>query len=228
MKNVSAIICVYNEENTIKDVIISVSNSPIINELIVVNDGSTDSTRKIVEEMSANMEITDIHFIENMGKGCAMAVGLENAKNEIIAFIDADLSHLNSEHLHHLIYPVIDKEVDMVLGRPSQTSIKYSEPIFKSFTGERALLRKDIMPIVEKMKNSRFGVETLINLYYQSENKRIKYVTLSGLMHPTKFDKTTTARAMKELILEGHQITRTAFKHFNLVRKSIKNQINKF
>lgn len=228
MKKASAIICVFNEEQTIRDVVVSVSISPIIDEIIVVNDGSTDNTMKIVKEMSANMEITDIHFQENKGKGCAMAVGVENATNELIAFIDADLSQLNSKHFHQLIYPVLNNEVDMVLGQATETLINYSMNPFKSFTGQRAVLKKDISPIIDKMKSSRFGVETLINLQYQSEGKRVKYVMLNGLIHPTKFDKTRNSIAVKEFILEGHQIASTVFKHFNLVTKSIKKQINKF
>ncbi len=98
---------------------------------------------------------------------------------------------------------------------------------FKSFTGERTVLKKDILPIVHKMKNSRFGVETLINLYYQAEGKKVKYVMLSGLKHPTKFDKTSTSQAMKEFIMEGHQIALTTFKNFNLITKTIRKQLYK-
>ncbi len=228
MKKISAVICVYNEEKTIGDVIASVFESSIIDEIVVVNDGSTDYTKKIIEEINSNIQITDIHFQENKGKGYAMAVGVENATNEIIAFIDADLSNLKEEHFSLLTTPVLTKEVDMVLGQATETLINYGMNPFKSFTGERTVLKKDILPIIDKMKDSRFGVETLINLYYQSEGKRVKYVMLSGLKHPTKFDKTTTSRAMKEFILEGHQIAKTTFKHFNLITKSIRNQFNKF
>jgi glycosyltransferase involved in cell wall biosynthesis len=68
MKKVSAIICAYNEEKTIKDVIISVSKSRIIDEIIVVNDGSVDNTQKIIKELKKEIEIRDIHFEENKGK----------------------------------------------------------------------------------------------------------------------------------------------------------------
>jgi len=74
MKKVSAIICAYNEEKTLKDVILSVSESLIVSEIIVVNDGSSDSTKKIIEELQKEIEITAIHLAENKGKGYAMAV----------------------------------------------------------------------------------------------------------------------------------------------------------
>ena len=156
-----------------------------------------------------------------------MASGIENAANEIIVLIDADLSNLKDDHFWQLLIPVIEKEADMVLGQATETLINYKYNPFKSFTGERALLKNDILPIVEKMKHSRFGVETLINLYYQSEGKRIKYVMLEGLKHPAKFDKTNSSQAAKEFAKEGHQIALTIFKNFDLITKSIKNSISK-
>ena len=183
MKKVSAIICAYNEEKTIKDVIISVSKSRIIDEIIVVNDGSVDNTQKIIKELKKEIEIRDIHFEENKGKGFAMAAGVEQAKFDIMLFIDADLSNIVSEHVNQLINPLLNEEADMVLGQATETLINYSINPFKSFSGERALLKEDIIPVIEKMKTSRFGVETLLNLYYQSLGKTVKYVMLKNLEH---------------------------------------------
>jgi ABC-type uncharacterized transport system involved in gliding motility auxiliary subunit len=121
--------------------------------------------------------------------------------------------------------PLIRKEADMILGQATETLIDYSVNPFKSFTGERSVFKKDILPLVDKMKNSRFGVETLINLYYQSEGKKVKYVMLDGLKHPTKFDKISKQQAIKEFVKEGHQIALTAFKNFDLITSSIKNKL---
>jgi hypothetical protein len=134
---------------------------------------------------------------------------------------------LKDEHFLHLLISVIEDEADMVLGQATETLINYKYNPFKSFTGERVLLKKEILPILDKMKHSRFGVETLINLYYQSEGKRIKYVMLEGLKHPTKFDKTSSSQATKEFAKEGHQIALTIFKNFDLITKRIKNTIAK-
>jgi len=48
---------------------------------------------------------------------------------------------------------------------------------------------------------------------------------LSGLKHPTKFDKVSKKQALKELVKEGHQIALTAFKNFDLITSSIKNKL---
>lgn len=222
MKTISVIVCVYNEEKTIKDVVIKVTDY-FFDEVIVVNDGSTDRTDNILKELNEFSDFKYITLSENKGKGFAMATGIENVSSEIIVFIDADLSNLHDDHLFELVMPLAHKEADMVLGQATETLINYSLNPFKSFTGERSVLKKDVLPLVDKMKNSRFGVETLINLYYQSEGKTVKYVMLKGLKHPTKFEKVSKQQAIKEFVKEGHQIALTAFKNFDLVTSSIKN-----
>jgi len=227
MEKVSVIICAFNEEKTIKEVILSVSESIIVSEIIVVNDGSTDNTEKIIKEVKQQIDITDIHLKKNKGKGYAMAVGVEQAFGDIIVFIDADLSNIVAEHISKLIIPILNNEADMVLGQATETLINYKINPFKSFSGERSLLKKEILPILNDMKTSKFGVETLINLYYQSHEKTVKCVLLEGLKHPTKFDKTSQSKAIKEFALEGHQIVLTAYNNFNLIYKIIKNNFNK-
>ena len=225
--NITAIICVYNEENTIEDVVTLVSNYSI-DEVIVVNDGSTDKTDSILKEIKKYYNFNYIILQKNKGKGFAMAKGIEKAKGDVIMFIDADLSNIQDNHFTELLTPILNNKTDMVLGQPTETMIDYSINPFKSFTGQRALKKSDIQPIIEKMKKSRFGVETLINIYYQSENKNIKYVILEGLKHPTKFDKTSTQQAMKEFIFEGQEIALTAIKNYDLIIKSLKNKSKKY
>ena len=159
----TAIICAFNEETTIKNVITTVSDY-FFDEVVVINDGSTDKTDEIICGITGLHNLKYISLPENKGKGFAMATGIENSTAEIIVFIDADLSNLTDEHFSQLISPVFYKNADMVLGQANKTLINYDLNPFKSFTGERSLLKKDILPIVDKMKDSRFGVETLIRV----------------------------------------------------------------
>ncbi len=225
MKKVTVIICAYNEANTIKDVILSISDAIIISEIIVVNDGSTDNTKQIIEELKTKVDITDIHLKHNHGKGYAMAIGVEKATFDIILFIDADLSNITTSHINKLVLPLLTNEADMVLGQVTETLINYNINPFKSLSGQRTLNKHDIFPIINKIKTSKFGVETLINLYYRAEGKTIKYIMLAGLKHPTKFEKTSTPKAIREFVKEGHQIAQTAFNNFDLITKSLKNNL---
>ena len=227
MKRISAIICAYNEENTIENVIRAVSQSKLISEIIVVNDGSEDKTSRILWHLKNEIDFKIIDIAENMGKGYAMATGIELSTGGIIAFIDADLYNLKPCHIDELITPILSDEADMVLGQPSETVINYAVNPFKVLTGERTVLKSDILPILEEIKTSRFGVETLINLYYKANGKKVKYISLNGLKHPTKFHKTSVINATKQFAAEGHEIAITVFKNYDLIINSIINKLFK-
>jgi hypothetical protein len=82
---------------------------------------------------------------------------------------------------------------------------------------------------LSNLKEGHF--EQLISPVFSNEaqGKRVKYVMLEGLKHPSKFDKAgSKSRAIKEFVLEGHQIALALFNNFNSVTKIVNNQINKF
>lgn len=221
MKMISAIICAYNEEKTIREVVTTVCDY-FFDEVIVVNDGSTDATDKILSELQFLPSLKYIVLPENKGKGYAMATGIENSTGEIIVFIDADLLNLKEEHFEQLITPVFSKEADMVLGQPTETAIHFKLNPFKILTGERALRKIDILPILDKMKKSRFGVETLINIYYKSRKKKVILVHLKGLKHPTKYQKTKFLKATKQFVFEAKEIIYTLFINYQILKHFFK------
>lgn len=86
----SLIIPVYNSQKTIKRTLLSVLKQTFSNyEVIVVNDGSSDTTPKILEEFSAYSQVTVIHQI-NGGVSAARNSGMQQARGEYILFLDAD------------------------------------------------------------------------------------------------------------------------------------------
>lgn len=227
MRKVSAIICAYNEEKTLKDVILSVSESLIVSEIIVVNDGSSDNTKKIIEELQQEIEITAIHLAENKGKGYAMAVGVENSIFDIMLFVDADQSNIIHGYINQLTNPLLKKESDMVLGYSTVNILNQDVNPLKILTGERALYKEDIIPILDKMKESRFGVETLLYFYYISIGKSIKFIRLKGMAHKDKYKKMSAFKATTGYINEGWEIAYTAINNYELLLKSVEKQISK-
>jgi len=224
-KKVSIVICVYNEEKTIVNVVQSCHKYNKDAEIIVVDDGSNDRTSKLLADLEQEIPFIHIRFPENTGKSNAMAVGVENASNEIILFFDSDVSGIKQEHFEKLLSPLMDEkpEADMVVGSPSETLINYRINPFKSLTGERALFKKDILPILENIRDIRFGVETYINLYYQAHGRKIKYIILEGLIHPSRYGKAPMAQATMEYINEGQEIAQALMKNYDLIIKRISN-----
>jgi len=226
MKAISVIICAFNEENTIASVIESTNSYPYIEQIVVVNDGSTDSTGQIIRRLSESIDLCYINLLPNRGKGYGMASGLEIATGEIIVFLDADIANLTNDHINKLVNPILDGTVDMVLGQPGQTFINARYNPFKVLTGQRAVKREHILPIVEDIRHTRFGVETYINLYYKSKGLSSMSLILKGLGHRTKFGKMKKVRALIELLMEAKEIMVTLIENTDLVKKSVVRHLN--
>lgn len=135
MKNITAIICAYNEKQRIEKVLNAIARSGVFEEIVVVDDGSTDETWQIIQDCKREYSLTAIRLQENKGKGNAMAIGVEHAHGEILVFWDADLVGSKEEHFLQLIRPIMNDEADMVLGQADGTLIPYGVNIFKSLTG---------------------------------------------------------------------------------------------
>ena len=87
----SVIIPAFNEAQTIRQVVEAVKEIPIDTEIIVVNDGSTDETSEILEQMRDEPKLKIRQYKENRGKGAAIRLGLEQVTGEFVVIQDADL-----------------------------------------------------------------------------------------------------------------------------------------
>jgi len=229
----SIIICTYNEEKTIADVVMACCKLNPDSEIIVVDDGSTDNTENILDESSPKYSISYERLQKkkkkkNRGKSWAMVQGVEMSTNEIILFFDADVLNIKKEHFDELLKPIIDNTADMVLGQPSEALLDYRLNPFKSLTGERALLKKDIIPILNEVRDIRFGIETFLNLYYQAKGKRIKYVLMKGLKNPSTYKKSgSVSLATKKYLKEGVEIADTLLNNYDLINQRVELLISK-
>ena len=113
----SIIIPVHNEEKTIGDLLKIVSNVGygITYEIIVVDDGSTDNTLKILKNIKKQINFKIISYKNNRGKGYASRIGLKHATGEIVIFQDADLEY-NPHQIQGVINPIIKGEAKVVYG----------------------------------------------------------------------------------------------------------------
>lgn len=118
----SIIIPVFNEENTIIDVLAKVKNIELINnlkkEIVIINDCSTDSTEITVQDYISNNKEINIKlfsFDKNKGKGAALRKGIIESTGNYIVIQDADLEYDPSE-FNLLLKPIIDGFADVVYG----------------------------------------------------------------------------------------------------------------
>ena len=87
---ISVIIPIYNEESTCNEIINKVKSVNLVKEIIVVDDGSTDSTFEVLNTID-NVNI--IKHSSNMGKGAAVRTGLDHVKYDYVITQDADLEY---------------------------------------------------------------------------------------------------------------------------------------
>lgn len=114
---ISIIIPAYNEENKIKDTLTGVLSIPEIDEIIVVDDGSSDLTYNIASSMN-NVKIKTFKLDQNKGKGYALNYGLKIAmkKANIIGFVDADLGSTSSD-VGKLLTPILNNQADVTIAK---------------------------------------------------------------------------------------------------------------
>ena len=155
-QKVSVIIPAYNEEDTVAKVVEVVRNVSFVDEIIVVNDGSSDKT----EEEAINAGAIVINHETNKGKGEALYTGYKQAECDVIAFIDADIYNLTSKKVESMIMPILlgDAEItktkfSRVSGRVTELTAKpllnfffpeisFEQPLSGQFAARKSTLRK--------------------------------------------------------------------------------------
>ena len=112
----SVVIPCYNEIDTLSEVLKSVIDSPVPEkEIIIVDDGSTDGTRKLLEEDVDGKLGRVIYLEKNQGKGAALRVGFAAATGEIVIVQDADLEY-DPRDYPIMIEPILKNRADIVYG----------------------------------------------------------------------------------------------------------------
>jgi glycosyltransferase involved in cell wall biosynthesis len=110
------VIPVYNEVGTIQEIVSRVQAVDLEKEIIIVDDGSTDGTRELLQEITLSQDnVRVLYHDRNQGKGAALRTGFEGATGDIVIIQDADLEYDPKEY-PVLLEPILDGRADIVYG----------------------------------------------------------------------------------------------------------------
>jgi glycosyltransferase involved in cell wall biosynthesis len=111
----SVIIPVYNEVETIREILRRVQATGLVWEIVVVDDGSKDGTRDVLSELDGKDGVRVILHEKNQGKGAAVRTGLAQARGEVLMIQDADLEY-DPRDYPTLLKPIEEGVADVVYG----------------------------------------------------------------------------------------------------------------
>lgn len=185
-KGVSVVIPALNEAATIVDVVSVASNHNLIDEVIVVDDGSTDDTAFVATQAGAQV----LRLAVCGGKSGALSVGVAQASHQILLFLDADLVGLTEEMITTLVTPLLEGRVEMFVGihRRRTQVLNRIAFFFPIIGGERALTKSLWYAVPVKYKK-RFQIEIALNYFSKQTDHKMDWTFLSGLKRVIKEKK---------------------------------------
>jgi glycosyltransferase involved in cell wall biosynthesis len=196
----SVVIPVYNEKDTVAQMVRRVRSVPIPKEIILVDDGSTDGTREQLAAMEGQPDLRILYHPRNRGKGAALRTAFAQASGDIVIVQDADLEYDPAQYIQ-LIQPIVEGVADVVFGSRFQAEGPHRVLYFWHYVANWFLttlsnvfsglnltdmetcykvFRRDVIQaIAPTLKESRFGIEPELTAKVGRRNCRVYEVGIS-------------------------------------------------
>jgi len=180
---ISCIVPVFNEADRVLEVLNVLVGHKLLDEVIVVNDGSTDNSENVLKGVEG---IKLISYKRNRGKSHAIKVGIEASKNDLVMMIDSDLLGLRKDHVARLVNPVKNGIVDSTMALWSNSLLIFKLFGFDLLSGNR-VFSKDIIGDLNKLDElSGFGLEVFLNNVILGKKLRLCVVNFDNVISVRK------------------------------------------
>jgi glycosyltransferase involved in cell wall biosynthesis len=158
-----------------------------VDEVVVVNDGSTDTTAQVVSGVPG---VCLVNLPLNCGKGGAMWAGAQATDADLLVFLDADLMGLKAHHVDDLVEPVKTGKYRMSVGRfgGGRKLTDLAQKVMPHISGQRCI-RRDVFEQIPDLEYTRFGVEWAITRFCHHYRVPATSVLIPGVTHPMKEEK---------------------------------------
>ena len=184
---VSCVIPAYNEADRIARVLSAVVGHPLVSEVLVVDDGSTDDTAACVAGIDG---VRLIARRANGGKCRALRVGIEAAAGPLILLLDADLVGLTARHVTSLIRPVLLDRADLSISLRENTMKLWRLIGLDYISGERVFHKRLLDGCYDEIDAlPRFGFEVFLNELCIGRQDRVAIVDWKDVESPFKYRK---------------------------------------
>ncbi len=183
---ISAIVPAYNEEERIEKVIQPLKAVELVNEIIVIDDGSQDRTAEIAQSHDVRL----IRLDKNSGKAEAVKRGLMDCDADILLLLDADLIGLTPKHIRDLLEPVLQDNADMTIGifEDGRLATDLAQKISPNLSGQR-VMRASLAKQLMLLDTDGYGIELALTRLAKAEGMRTRRVIMKNATHVTKEEK---------------------------------------
>ncbi len=178
---ITCIIPFFNERDRILEVLDEVVKVKAINQILLVDDGSTDGSAKQVKEKYPKLTI--LHNKKNLGKTEAVKVGLNQAKGTHILLLDADLQEFKYKEIEKGINAIKkNTSIDMIIFNriKSPFIVRVSRGAILT-CGQRILKKEDFLQTLSLYKPKGYELEFALNQYMMDEQKKVYWLPISAI-----------------------------------------------